>query len=131
MRWGLPELQAGVIGAAHRARLTEAVPGYLAPNLRLDPSEVEPEPERPRAVRPLDDRLAEGPEHARPGDHLLRVPSAAEDVGERFAEEVRRVHYGESEERSLRGQASRDEVEELLDEGIAVLPVPPADDPLH
>lgn len=62
---------------------------------------------------------------------LRALAAGAEDVGERFTEEVRRVHYGESEERSLRGRASRDEVEELLDEGIAVLPVPPPDDPLH
>jgi hypothetical protein len=51
-----------------------------------------------------------------------------EDVGERFAEEARRMHYGESESRGIRGQASEDERSELLDEGIEVfsLPVPPS-----
>ena len=50
-----------------------------------------------------------------------------EDVGERFAEEARRMHYGETEERGIRGQATSEQAEELLDEGIAVvaLPVPP------
>lgn len=62
---------------------------------------------------------------------LREMASGAEDVGDRFAEEVRRVHYGETEERSLRGKASRGELEELLDEGIGVLPVPPAEDPFH
>ena len=51
-----------------------------------------------------------------------------EDVGERFAEEARRIHYGEVEERGIRGRASRDEAQALADEGIAVmsLPVPAA-----
>jgi hypothetical protein len=53
-----------------------------------------------------------------------------EDVGERFPEEAREIHYGEAPERAIRGQASREEVEELRDEGIEVValsmaPVPP------
>jgi hypothetical protein len=48
----------------------------------------------------------------------------SEDVGERFAEEARSIHYGESEERSIRGQASREETLELLEEGIDVMPLP-------
>lgn len=84
----------------------------------------------------LDSKPAPAPQPALPSraqmlQALRELAAGAEDVGERFAEEVRRVHYGESEERSLRGKASRDELEELLDEGIGVLPVPPADDPLH
>lgn len=49
-----------------------------------------------------------------------------EDVGERFAEEARQIHYGEAPERAIRGQASRQEVEELRDEGIEVLALPVA-----
>jgi hypothetical protein len=51
-----------------------------------------------------------------------------EDVGERFAEEARRIHYGETEERSIRGKASQEETAALLDEGIEVMPLalPPA-----
>ena len=49
-----------------------------------------------------------------------------EDVGERFAEEARQIHYGETPERAIRGQASRQEVEELRDEGIEVLALPVA-----
>ena len=48
----------------------------------------------------------------------------SEDVGERFAQEARNIHYGESEERNIRGQASREETLELLEEGIEVLPLP-------
>jgi hypothetical protein len=53
-----------------------------------------------------------------------RMVEQTEDVGERFAEEARRIHYGESEERGIRGQASRQQTQELLDEGIPVLPLP-------
>ncbi|HZF79716.1 MAG TPA: DUF1178 family protein [Rubrivivax sp.] len=51
-----------------------------------------------------------------------------EDVGRRFAEEARRIHYGESAQRGIRGQASAEEREALKDEGIETiaLPVPPA-----
>jgi hypothetical protein len=55
---------------------------------------------------------------------VRHVMANTEDVGERFAEEARRIHYGESEERNIRGQASAEETEALLEEGIGVLPLP-------
>lgn len=55
---------------------------------------------------------------------VRQVMARTEDVGERFAEEARRIHYGESEERGIRGQCSREETRELLEEGIPVLPLP-------
>lgn len=48
-----------------------------------------------------------------------------EDVGERFAEVARQMHYGEIEERGIRGRTSAQEAVELLEEGISVLPLPP------
>ena len=57
-----------------------------------------------------------------------------EDVGERFADEARRIHYGEVARRGIRGQATRADAEALRDEGIDVmsLPLPPAlDGPLQ
>ena len=57
--------------------------------------------------------------------HMVRqVMTQTEDVGERFAEEARRIHYGEADERAIRGQASGQQARELLDEGIAVMPLP-------
>jgi hypothetical protein len=49
-----------------------------------------------------------------------------ENVGENFAEEARKIHYGESHERSIRGSATHEERQELADEGIETfaLPVP-------
>ena len=55
---------------------------------------------------------------------VRHVIANTEDVGERFAEEARRIHYGETDERGIRGQASRAETEALVEEGIAVLPLP-------
>jgi hypothetical protein len=55
---------------------------------------------------------------------VRHVLDNTEDVGERFAEEARRMHYGEGEERAIRGQASREETQALLEEGISILPLP-------
>lgn len=59
---------------------------------------------------------------------VRRVIDNTEDVGERFAEEARRIHYGEVVERGIRGRASRADSEALREEGIEVwpLPLPPA-----
>ena len=55
---------------------------------------------------------------------VRHVLAHTEDVGERFPEEARRMHYGESQGRGIRGQASPQETEALLEEGIGVLPLP-------
>ena len=55
------------------------------------------------------------------------VMARTEDVGERFADEARRMHHGEIEERAIRGQASVADAVALLEEGIGVLPLPLAD----
>ncbi len=60
--------------------------------------------------------------------HMVRrVMANTEDVGQRFAEEARRMHYGEAEARGIRGQATAEQTGELLDEGIAVMPLPVPD----
>lgn len=68
---------------------------------------------------------------ARLVDALRQAARRSEDVGERFVDEARRIHSGAAEERAIRGQASRSDVIELMDEGIPVLPVPPDKDDLH
>jgi len=55
---------------------------------------------------------------------VRQVIARTEDVGERFAEEARRIHYGETAERGIRGRTSPAEAEALADEGIAVMPLP-------
>jgi hypothetical protein len=53
-----------------------------------------------------------------------RILAKTDDVGTRFAEEARKIHYGETKERGIRGKASREETELLIEEGIAVMPFP-------
>ena len=55
---------------------------------------------------------------------VQHVMANTDDVGKRFAEEARRIHYGESEERPIRGQATMAEAKALVEEGIAVVPLP-------
>ncbi len=55
---------------------------------------------------------------------VQRVMRDTEDVGERFPEEARRIHYGECAQRGIRGQASAQECAALADEGIEVMPLP-------
>ena len=49
----------------------------------------------------------------------------AENVGPRFAEEARKIHYGEIEERPIYGEATVKEAVELVEEGVDVAPLPP------
>ena len=53
------------------------------------------------------------------GRHLMANTT---DVGQSFAEEARKIHYGEAPERGIRGQTSAREARELMEEGIGVLP---------
>lgn len=52
------------------------------------------------------------------------VEDNCEYVGDRFPEEARKIHYGETEERGIYGEATLEESDELSDEGIDVFPLP-------
>ncbi|WP_026622667.1 hypothetical protein M728_002508 [Ensifer sp. WSM1721] len=52
------------------------------------------------------------------------IRANAEDVGERFPEEARKIHYGEADQRGLIGKATADEAIALLEEGIEIAPLP-------
>ncbi len=93
-----------------------------APRLNLSPPPPSPagaqpsagEPEQP-AVRQLRELWLKAARYIREN---------TEDVGERFTEEARRIHYDEAPARAIRGVASRDETRELADEGIEVFAFP-------
>lgn len=53
------------------------------------------------------------------------VQDNAEYVGPKFPEEARKIHYGETEERHIYGEASLEEAADLVEEGIDVAPLPP------
>jgi hypothetical protein len=54
-------------------------------------------------------------------DHIVKN---ADNVGERFPNEARKMHYGEIEHRPIYGEASSDEARSLIDEGVEVSPLP-------
>ena len=96
---------------SHVSRLPSA-PRLNVSNLREAP---QPAPVDPQVVRQT--------HFMRAVRHLFE---RTEDVGERFPEEARRIHYGEVAERGIRGQATPEAADALREEGIEVfsLPVP-------
>lgn len=52
------------------------------------------------------------------------VEKTAENVGDKFAAEARRIHDGEAEERGIFGQATPEEVKDLIEDGIEIFPMP-------
>ncbi len=54
-------------------------------------------------------------------DHVVKN---ADNVGEQFPNEARKMHYGDVEHRPIYGEASADEARSLIDEGIEVMPLP-------
>ncbi|GAB2186980.1 DUF1178 family protein [Roseibium sp. LAB1] len=77
---------------------------------------------RPSALLPQDVQQKEVLEALR----LVRarIIESSENVGQNFATEARKIHYGEAEERSIYGETSPKDVEALLDEGIQVFALP-------
>ena len=108
--------------------------GLMAPSLaRTDRARPEADRETAPAVSAPPPAMPATTEPERRIRAMLRtlreqVVASAEHVGTRFPEEARKIHYGETEERAIYGQASPDEARALLDEGIAVAPLPPMPD---
>ena len=110
-----------------------------APRLNLRARDRTPTPAGHGAAETATATAATGRAVAAPGDAGVLLPPAlqaawlelarkivanTEDVGARFAQEARRMHHGEAEERAIRGQATPDEAAQLIEEGIAVVPLP-------
>ncbi|MDE2362540.1 MAG: DUF1178 family protein [Hyphomicrobiales bacterium] len=55
-----------------------------------------------------------------------KIMEETTDVGAAFPDEARKIHEGEAEARPIRGEASWDEARALLEDGIEVMPIPPA-----
>jgi hypothetical protein len=91
-----------------------------APRLNLSGAKEPALPAVPTPV-PADDGATMQAQWLQMARHVI---ANTEDVGERFAEEARRIHYGETEERAIRGRASAEEREALREEGIEVHPLP-------
>lgn len=99
---------------------TEVSKALMAPNIATGED---------RAKAKADDpRLKDLVQNAHKAMRQLRdhVESTHEDVGTRFPEEARKIHYGESQERGIYGEASLADAKELTEEGIEVFPLGPA-----
>ncbi len=92
-----------------------------APRLNLGGSDAPPETPPPQVApqRPAAQQM-----HAAWLKAARFIREHTEDVGERFADEARRIHYEETPARGIRGVASRREAGELADEGIEVFSFP-------
>ncbi len=54
-----------------------------------------------------------------------KVTQNADNVGAKFSEEARKIHYKETPARAIYGEATAPQVKELLDEGVTIAPLPP------
>ena len=81
---------------------------------------------RPREPQPAAAVEASAEQHkqARWLHAVRHLMETTEDVGERFPEEARRIHYGEVRERGIRGRATPDDTDALREEGIEVMAFP-------
>ncbi|AOK30176.1 MULTISPECIES: DUF1178 family protein [Burkholderia] len=98
-------VECPVCGATEVSRMPSA------PRLNLSGATRE-QPADPRALQ------------ARVMRALREVLAKTENVGERFAEEARRIHYNEAPARSIRGVTTPEDAQALVEEGIDVLPLP-------
>lgn len=102
-----------ICGSAHIAKQ------LMAPSLARGDRGAEPETAPMPVAAAPDPRL-------RAMVRAMREELAArsEHVGERFPEEARKIHYGETDARAIHGEASAAEVRALIDEGVEILPLP-------
>jgi hypothetical protein len=90
-----------------------------APRLNLTSSRGEPLP-LPNVIEPVEPDRSLQTAWLDVSRHIV---ANTDDVGSQFAEEARKIHYGEIPERAIRGQASQQETESLIEEGITVIPL--------
>jgi hypothetical protein len=109
-------------GSAH----VERVPSATRANLGAQAPKPEKKPEKTPDMEGKDPFAIAQMLYSRMLDELI---TKSEDVGKQFPDEARRIHYKEAPARAIRGQATQEEHQELVDEGIPVLrvPVPPSD----
>jgi hypothetical protein len=112
---GAGQVACPVCGSVEVAR------GLMAPSVRsgraVAPAAAGAAPAEPAA--PVEAPASEPLRELR-----ARVVENADYVGSRFADEARRIHYGETEHRGIYGEATAEEAKSLADEGITCHPLP-------
>lgn len=99
----------------------------MAPNVAAKGNtKVDPAPAAPVAAKSADPKTTELAAQAQELFSKLRnhVEDTCDYVGDKFAEEARKIHYGESEERGIYGESTVEETKALLDEGVEIMPLP-------
>jgi hypothetical protein len=105
---------------APRLGRSEVADGPPAPTPVPAPAAAPPAPPSPVAMMsPVEHELRKKLKELR--EHIVKN---ADYVGPRFPEQARKIHYGEVEHRSIYGEATAEEAEELHEEGIAFAPLP-------
>jgi hypothetical protein len=54
----------------------------------------------------------------------VKIRESADYVGDKFAEEARKIHFGETEARGIYGEATPDEAKGLAEDGVSFMPIP-------
>ena len=105
------------------ARVSKAI---MAPNVARADREAEAAPVvgGEQHVALADDNLRKL--HAMIRELRAKILEQTTDVGAAFPEEARKIQAGEAAERPIRGQASLEEARALLEDGIEIMPIPPA-----
>jgi hypothetical protein len=114
-----------VCGNAELMRLPSAPRLNLSGARAPDPAPTHAsEPAHGAAAAPATEMAVHGSAAQRFVEAVAELLRNTQDVGTRFAEEARRIHYGESDAKAIRGQTTPEEREALADEGIEVFTLP-------
>lgn len=115
---------------ATAAPATQSVPGSASDPVTQSPAPSQDAHQAPQSQAKPPNPLSNLPPEIR-GKVMTAVKewrdsviANSENVGPRFADEARKIHFKEADERPIYGQASADDVQELLEEGIPCAPLP-------
>ena len=117
------QLNAGIVECPFCGS-TDISKAPMAPNV---PTKGNARPDTAPMVRGKGDaKLNELVEEAQKVFSKLRnhVEKNCDYVGDQFAEEARKIHYGEADDRGIYGESTLEETKSLIDEGIEILPLP-------
>lgn len=109
-------IMAPALGRGTRKR---AAPAPIEAPMPAPEAAAAPAPEQVAMISPVEQEFRAKLKELR--DHMTKN---ADNVGKKFPEEARKMHYGEVEHRSIYGEASPQEAKDLHDEGIEFHPLP-------
>jgi len=106
-----------------KAVMAPAISGTKHTRKPAEPAPQQPQPEpQEQLAKPADPQAAAVMQQLR--DLRRKIEESSDYVGDKFAEEARKIHYEEAEKRSIHGEATDDEARALADEGIEFARIP-------